>query len=89
MLMINLEIYKRNLIGSLRVSPIGDNMKKLKNKAKIRKLQAKRARKAAKRKKIRKEKMKHHNQVMDLVRSMDDEELKEFLGVDDLDELDD
>ena len=64
-------------------------MKKPKNKAKARKLQAKRTRKAAKRKKIRKEKTKLHKETMDLVRSMDDEELKEYFGVDDLDELED
>ena len=60
-----------------------------KPRPKARKLQAKRARRAAKRKKIRKEKMKRHKEIMALVRSMDEEELKEFLGVDDLDELED
>lgn len=60
-----------------------------KPRSKQRKLQAKRARKAARRKKVRKEKMKRHHEVMDMIRSMDEEELKEFLGVDDLDELDD
>jgi len=62
-------------------------MKKPRPKAKQR--QAKRARREAKRKKVRKVKMKQHQATMDMIRGMDDEELKEFLGVDDLDELDD